>query len=168
MFGFFKKKKPVPTPKSAVVSPAAGIAFDEKLIAQFTDEHQSLLSLFGQIASHAENQQWPKTQQALKEFTTILRGHLLTENLKLYIYLTNSLKDDPESQELVRGFRQEMMQIGRAVNQFVSHYEKPIWTDTMKSDFLPELQAIGVVLVKRIENEEQTLYPLYMPESSYA
>ena len=65
-------------------------------------------------------------------------------------------------------FRKEMMHIGRAVNQFVTRYEVAVWSDEMKKNFASELAGIGDVLVKRIEHEEQSLYPLYLPEEAYA
>ncbi len=167
MFGFFRKKKKT-EPKKSVGPVNGGITYDEKLISQFTGEHQELLSLFGDMVEAAEAENWAKVQKTLKVFTTILRGHLLTENLKLYVYLTNNLKSDPESLSIIREFRQEMMQIGRAVNQFVTHYGALKWTEGMKTEFLPELHGIGEVLVKRIQHEEQVLYPLYLPEQSYA
>jgi hypothetical protein len=37
----------------------------------------------------------------------------------------------------------------------------------MRQNFLPELLGIGEVLVERIEREENTLYPLYMPKEHY-
>jgi len=77
------------------------------------------------------------------------------------------LANDPANKDIMMNFRQEMMQIGRAVNQFVTRYEQENWNAEMKAHFLDELLGIGEVLVRRIEQEESVLYPLYMPESHY-
>jgi len=171
MFRFFKKNKivepePAPAPKPAR-APSEGISYDENLISTFEAEHQALLRLFVEIKEAAESNNFPIVKERLKKFTSILRGHLLTENVKLYVYLSRELAHDVENKEIIMAFRREMMQIGKAVNQFVTLYDKPIWSREMETTFLPELLAIGEVLVQRIEREESTLYPLYMPEAHY-
>lgn len=170
MFGLFKKQeKKKAAPATPVMSQASnkGISYDQSLIDQFEAEHQSLISLFGKIKTSAESQDFKGVQKYLKKFTSVLRGHLLTENVKLYVYLSKALANDIENKEIMMTFRQEMMQIGRVVNQFVTRYEQTIWDNDMKANFLDELLAIGDVLVRRIEQEESVLYPLYMPEDHY-
>ena len=168
MFGLFKKKeKQVSTPDMSAAPASKGITYDDQLIGQFHAEHQALLKLFTLIKDSAERQDFAKVQKHLKKFTSVLRGHLLTENVKLYVYLSRSLANDPANKDIMMNFRQEMMQIGRAVNQFVTRYEQDNWNAEMKAHFLDELLGIGEVLVRRIEQEESVLYPLYMPESHY-
>jgi len=87
--------------------------------------------------------------------------------VKLYVYLTKELAHDPENKEIILSFRREMMQIGKVVNQFVTRYDRPLWSLDMRQHFLPELLSIGEVLVERIQREENTLYPLYMPKENY-
>ena len=167
MFGLFKKKSEA-RPEKASASTTPGISYDPELIGQLADEHQSLLSIFGEMSDAAEKQNWPLTQKHLKSFATALRGHLLAENVKLYVYLSKSFASDPETQNIAKEFRKEMMHIGRAVNQFVTRYEVAAWSEEMKENFSSELAGIGEVLVKRIEHEEQSLYPLYLPEDAYS
>lgn len=168
MFGLFKRRE-----KQAVAevqsqpAPSQGISYDSGLIDQFHAEHQALLKLFTIIKTAAEKQDFKLVQKNLKKFTSILRGHLLTENVKLYVYLSKELAHDPENKEIIMTFRREMMGIGKAVNQFVTRYDKESWTLDMERNFLGELVSIGEVLVHRIEQEESTLYPLYMPEAHY-
>lgn len=168
MFGFFKRsKESTAKPEVAPQLNNDGIGYDSGLIDQFEAEHQALLNLFGLIKDAAEKQDFKNVKKHLKKFTSILRGHLLTENVKLYIYLSRELANDIENKEIIMTFRREMMQIGRAVNQFVTRYDQEEWNDTMKANFLSELLSIGDVLVHRIQQEESTLYPLYMPENHY-
>lgn len=170
MFGFLRKNKrevEAPTPNK-IVSANDGIAFDESLIGTFETEHQQLLKLFGAIKTAAEQNDFKLVQIRLKQFASILRGHLLTENVKLYVYLSKALANDPENKDIILSFRREMMQIGKVVNQFVTTYDRPLWSLDMQEHFLPELLSIGEVLVQRIEREENTLYPLYMPKEHYA
>ncbi|MRI32906.1 hypothetical protein EOPP23_07900 [Endozoicomonas sp. OPT23] len=167
MFEFFKRKAKVKVEK-VEGNITAGLGYDPDLISQLSDEHQELLSIFGEMSEAAEKQNWSLTQSHLKTFATSLRGHLLTENVKLYVYLSRSFANDPETQTIALEFRKEMMHIGRAVNQFVTRYEVAEWNSEMKENFASELSGIGEVLVRRIEHEEQSLYPLYLPEEAYA
>jgi hypothetical protein len=169
MFGLFKKKKrSIEIAPSNIISASnEGVAFDNNLIDTFQAEHQDLLRLFGDIKVAAEKDDFKRVQIKLKKFTSILRGHLLTENVKLYVYLTKELAHDPENKEIILSFRREMMQIGKVVNQFVTRYDRPLWSLGMRQHFLPELLSIGEVLVERIQREENTLYPLYMPKENY-
>lgn len=168
MFGFFKRReKQVVADTQPQPMQTQGISYDSGLIDQFHAEHQALLNLFGLIKTSAEKQDFKSVRKNLKKFTSILRGHLLTENVKLYVYLSKELARDSENREIIMTFRREMMQIGKAVNQFVTRYDKEDWTLEMEKNFLGELITIGEVLVHRIEQEESTLYPLYMPEDHY-
>lgn len=169
MFGFFKKNKDkTEVQPLKTVAAADGIGYDASLIDTFEAEHQGLLKLFGMIKEAAEKDDFKLVQVKLKQFASILRGHLLTENVKLYVYLSKELAQDPENKDIIMSFRREMMQIGKVVNQFVTTYDRPAWTNDMRQHFLPELLAIGEVLVERIEREENTLYPLYMPKEHYS
>jgi len=167
MFGLFKRREKQVTEPVTEIKPSEGINYDSGLIDQFHAEHQALLNLFTAIKASAEKQDFKSVRKNLKKFTSILRGHLLTENVKLYVYLSKELAHDPENKDIIMTFRREMMGIGKAVNQFVTRYGKETWTAEMERTFLPELVSIGEVLVHRIEQEESTLYPLYMPEAHY-
>ncbi len=167
MFGLFRKKAKAKIEKK-VVSTIPGIGYDPELIHQLSGEHQELLNSFGKMADAAEKQNWYQTQKHLSTFATELRGHLLTENVKLYVCLSRNFSHDPETQQIAMEFRKDMMHIGRTVNQFVTRYEVAAWNSEMKEMFSSELAGIGEVLVKRIDHEEQSLYPLYLPEEAYA
>jgi hemerythrin-like domain-containing protein len=104
----------------------------------------------------------------LQEFGSLLQGHLLKENIKLYVYLQHALANDPDNAALMQGFRKEMNGISRTVTRFLKHYGEENWDRQRQEKFGHDLQAIGEVLVKRIETEESVLYPLYMAPGSYA
>lgn len=167
MFGLFKRREKQVIESATERKSSEGISYDSGLINQFHAEHQALLRLFTVIKSSAEKQDFKSVRKNLKKFTSVLRGHLLTENVKLYVYLSKELAHDPENKDIIMTFRREMMGIGKAVNQFVTRYDKEVWSLEMERTFLPELVSIGEVLVHRIEQEESTLYPLYMPEAHY-
>lgn len=168
MFNWLKKQKKHPhTTELTDLSSNHGVQYDEQLIDEFHQDHQSLFALFEKIKSHCEKQQYKQLHKKMKLFSSLLRSHLITENVKLYVYLGNAFKGDEDNQELILGFRKEMMAIGRQVNQFISRYEQVTWNHALAHDFMLELENIGEILTRRIEQEEQVLYPLYMPENNY-
>ena len=91
-----------------------------------------------------------------------MNDHLLTENVRLYIYLTHSFASDEINGDLVKEFRGEMNQIAKAVMAFLSRYETLGVDKELATSFGTDLEAIGGALVARIEREENTLYP-FMP-----
>jgi len=172
MFEFLKKLfEENPHERDEVVSgmtaPDTRIHYHDQLINELVDEHHRLLSLFGRIAHAAETSEHEQLPDMLHEFALELRSHLLKENIKLYVYLQHALADDPESRELMRGFRSEMNEIGKTVNQFLNRYGGDGWNDESKQSFATDVEAMGKVLAKRIETEEKMLYPLYMPPEAY-
>jgi hypothetical protein len=53
--------------------------------------------------------------------------------------------------------------IGKAVLAFLSKYRDLDTQPNLAVSFRSDLDAVGKVLVERIEREESTLYPLYLP-----
>ena len=174
MFGFFKRRKQKGAEarsKAAATSedtaPGTRIRFHPELVPELLDDHQVLLKLFGEIAEANKLGEFEKLPGMLREFGNVLRGHLLKENVKLYIYLQHALANDPDNAALMQGFRTEMHGISKAVTKFLKHYGQKEWDQQRREQFGVDLEAIGGVLVKRIDTEEEVLYPLYMPPGSY-
>jgi len=142
-------------------APGTQIAYSADLIAQLTAEHQRLLELFALIKKAFAEKDLPATARCLDQFRSAIQAHLLTENIRIYIYLEHSLTHDPESAALVRGFRHEMDKIGRAVLSFLNKYSDIGTRPDLAIPFGNDLDVVDEVLVDRIRREEGTLYPLY-------
>ena len=99
-----------------------------------------------------------------KRSSTQWAAHLVKENLKLYIYLQNLLKEQPEEYQQMRAFRKEMDDIGVIVRKTIAQYididQHPEQQEILKE----KLDGIGEVLLRRIKSEERLLYPLYQGE----
>lgn len=165
MFGFFKKRKKAEV--SEGTAPGTQIHYHSDLVPELHEDHQQLLKLFGEISEANQERDYGRLARVLDEFGSLLRGHLLTENVKLYVYLQHALANDPDNNVLMQEFRTEMHGISKVVTKFLREYSKGEWNDQRHDRFSAELGKIGEVLVKRIETEEQVLYPLYMPPESY-
>lgn len=59
--------------------------------------------------------------------------------------------------------RHEMDGIGKAVVAFLAKYKDLSVDGNLVASFGRDLEAVGKVLVDRIQREEESLYPLYAP-----
>jgi hypothetical protein len=167
MFSFLKKKAEG-APKAdtqAHFAPAPGteIRYSPELIPQLQGDHAALLALYGEIQQAFGAENYPEVSRQLNEFRTLLQGHLLTENVRLYIYLDRMLGRDEMNGELIREFRKEMDGIGRTVMNFLKKYDAIGVDKELAGAFKKDFDVIGAVLVQRVNREESTLYPLYLP-----
>lgn len=171
-FLFGKKKadeqasQPIPTATpapSAQAAPGTTIQYSPELVAQLKADHQTLLATYVRIKSAHEAGNLAEISAQLASFRSQLMAHLLRENVRFYIYLEHALAADPASQVLVHQFRHEMDGIGKAVMAFLDKYRNIVIDPSLAGSFGADLASIGSVLVQRVRNEEDTLYPLYLP-----
>jgi hemerythrin-like domain-containing protein len=166
MFGFFKRKKqpaPAPAEEVRVMAPGTQIHYNPDLVAQLQKDHQELLALYGKIKERFDQGDYKGVTQLLNVFRQALQGHLLTENIRLYIYLERSMDHDELNGDLVRGFRREMDGIAKVAMAFLKKYEMIGVDAELAKPFAAEFANLGQVLIERINREEGILYPLYMP-----
>ena len=153
--------------RKAVASAEASIAYKPVLVDELSAEHRELLHLFKVMVAAHQRGDHDAAVCNLKRFTYALRAHLLKENLHLYVYLKHALRDDPESSALMASMRIEMGKIGRVLNDFVTRYTSSPWDLEIRQELGGELNKIAEVLMVRIEQEEEVLYPMYLHPSRY-
>lgn len=154
-------------PSEHVPLPGTQLFFDKSLIDNLQNDHEDLLKIYGEIANVLTENNLEKLPDLFSTFSSRLRGHILVENVKLYVYLTYALENDPESLEIIIELRSEMQQIGRLVNNFLSQYSELPWTEEKSQSFPVEFEKTGKILVDRIKREEHNLYPLYLHPDAY-
>lgn len=166
----FGKKSPAPAPApsadvapAAAVAPGTHIAYHPQLVGELIQEHRNLLACFNAVAQAFDSGDLAATCRELEHFRGALLAHLLKENVRFYIYLEHALAGDATSHALVHQFRHEMDGIGKVVIAFLAKYAELANTPALAESFPGELGGIGEVLIQRIRNEEDTLYPLYLP-----
>ncbi|MBW7903236.1 MAG: hemerythrin domain-containing protein [Rhodocyclaceae bacterium] len=152
---------PAAPPRQATAAPGTSIHYHAGLIDKLTGDHRTLLRLFGDTQAAALAGDVALAAARLEEFRAALQDHLLTENIRLYVYLEHTLAADAQSHALIHGFRHEMDGIGRAVVGFLDKYRDLAAHPERAAEFAEDLAGIGKVLVERIRREEETLYPLY-------
>ena len=173
MFGLFEKKTGGNNTATGInnaspeykTAPGTSIHFDPELVAQLKDDHKALIGLYMEIKSLFEAENYKAVSKNLGDFRTALQGHLLTENVRLYIYLDHMFQMDEINSELIRGFRKDMDGIAKVAINFLKKYEEIGVDQDLAIRFADDFSTIGEVLTKRIEKEETILYPLYTATS---
>lgn len=180
MFDFlFKRKAAHPTPaaqpappsptQDTGVAPGTQLHFDASLVTALISDHRYLLAMFKEITEATSRRDAGVVSRVLAQFGDALRGHILKENIRLYVYLKHSLQGDEDSTAIMHQFSREMHHIGLAVTDFLTRYTGDRnWDDAQWSVFERDLNQVGGVLTRRIETEESILYPLYLPPGDYA
>lgn len=172
MFGLFKNKaanqenqqtQPSETQQvQAATAPGTEIRYSPTLINELKDDHQELLAAYMSIKASFDQGNYLAVSQQLNDFRFGLHSHLLTENVRLYIYVGSMLSHDGQKAEMIRSFRHEMEGIGKTALRLLKKYEA-ISLDTELADpFARDFAAIGSILTERIKKEESVLYPLYL------
>ena len=172
MFGFignyFKNKReetPAPAPINTQqrAQSKLTINYDPSLIQDLEAEHGTLVELFGKIWSEGfEPKNYKKTASLISQFKSDFQAHLLTENVKFYVYLEQSLAEDPHNLNIVKEFRSDMNDIANAVVKFCKKYQGN-FTTTLVKQFKEDYSNVGEVLTRRVSLEEKSLYILYQP-----
>jgi hypothetical protein len=144
-------------------APGTRIAYSNRLIADLETEHRKLLALFTDINSAYMAGDVVRTVANLRKFKGDIQAHLLTEQVRLYVYLQHALASDELSYTLMQGMHREMDVIGKSVLIFLDKYGAQNGKPELAAGFASDLGRLGVVLIERIKREETTLYPLYMP-----
>lgn len=173
MFGFFKNKRDKNSPDNQLqeqnnyaTAPGTEIRYSPELVDSLKSDHEHLLGLYGEIKTDFDNQDYPAVSEKLEQLKSDLQGHLLTENVRLYIYLDRSLANDSTNSDLIRGFRREMDEIAKVALGFINKYSAIGVDEDLAKHFEGDFATIGKVLGERIQKEESILYPLYMPSYS--
>lgn len=170
--GFFRKllgqqDKPPATPINAAPIPVATphkIGYDAKLITSMLQDHAELGRIFGNIGDAQKAGNFDDIRPLLIQFKTRLEAHVLTENVRFYNYLEQSLAGDATNTGTIHSFRREMNGIARSVVDFVKRYQSSNFTLEERRQFATDYDAVGKVLEQRLDSEENNLYPLYQPD----
>ncbi len=138
--------------------------FNEQLIEMFKNDHQELLKIYTEILeSFNTNQKAHKNIVVLlNDFKIALEIHLMVEDNKLYSFLKMKYGRDDTHMAFVDDIQGEMNNIAKEVMFFIRKYSNKESYNNNINNFVKDLEAIGAVLIKRIDMEEKRLYPLYM------
>lgn len=168
--GFFRKlmggKDAPATTAPAPVVPAGTprrISYDAGLVDSLLRDHAELGRIFAAIGDARRMGHFDEIRPLLIQFKTRLESHVLTENVRFYNYLEQSLSGDVGNVGTMHSFRREMNGIARSVVEFVRKYQSSQFTPDERVAFARDYDNVGKILEQRLDSEESNLYPLYQP-----
>jgi len=168
MFSFFRQlfrsdrqgRETSPTETVQHYAHGTSIHYDPQLVPRLVQDHRRLAELFERLKQDCERRDARTLQADLTRFSDVLRDHLLTEDVRFYVYLQHELA----YAQVVRRFQREIRVIGRDLTRFLIEYGQRRQGDAASWQGLDQnLQKIGPILAARIAIEERDLYPLYQP-----
>jgi iron-sulfur cluster repair protein YtfE (RIC family) len=142
------------------------IAYDNQLIEHLQADHRRLVTTFGAIRQTFVAGDTARAATLLDQFKSDIQEHLLTEEIKLYIYLQSALASDAVNHTLMRHMHHEMSLISQDVLNFLGKYAALGKISSLNAGFVADLDKVGAVLTERIRREETMLYPLYQSPSA--
>ncbi|MEO7067377.1 MAG: hemerythrin domain-containing protein [Rhodanobacter sp.] len=152
------------TPAPITNQPGRTISYDPTLIESLLHDHRQLNACYERIGGLLQNDKFGEVRDELIDFKTRLQAHILSENVRFYSYLEQSLEGDASNLETLHDVRREMNGITRGVMDFVKKYQLPdVLNNETQADFANDYQAVGKQLTQRLQREESSLYPLYQP-----
>lgn len=145
----------------------ASITYSAQLVPSLLNDHKELFKLYDDIETNLNTGNFDSLPRLLGAFKTKLDVHLLSENLRFYCYLEQSLATQPEELEIMKNFRHEMNSIARAAVNFVRKWQTAGVTSASTKTFTLEAEQVKSLLVERMQREETGLYPLYQPPGKF-
>ncbi|HJX18535.1 MAG TPA: hemerythrin domain-containing protein [Acidiferrobacterales bacterium] len=146
-------------------APGTHIGYDPLLIQRLQSDHQRMLDLFTQTQVLLSTHDYDGVRRKLGELRIILQDHLMTTNVKFYVYVSRQLAGDAAKTAIINEYRRDMLRNSRQIMDFLRTYSGARLDDTFADVFQVELLVIGAALVQRIEREQNSLFPLY--QASY-
>ena len=154
-------ESPALLPTTQPRAPGTRIGYDPQLIRRLRNDHQRMLGLFTQAQELLTTHDYDGVKRKLGELRITLQDHLMTANVKFYVYVSRHLADDAAKSAIINEYRREMLINSRQIMDFLRTYSAARLDDSFADSFQIELLVIGSALVQRIEREQSTLFPLY-------
>ena len=157
-----KSSAPISTPALPVQrAPGTRIGYDPLLLQRLRADQQRMLELFTQTQALLNARDYGGVYRKLGELRIVLQDHLMTANVKFYVYMSRQLAHDSAKSAIINDCRREMLVNSRQLMDFLRTYTAVRLDDNLAETFQIDLLVIGSVLVQRIEREQTTLFPLY-------
>ena len=125
-------------------------------------QHEDLAGLVTEINLYLEpekiRENASKVRSILSSLGGKLRVHLVLEDKVLYPFLIKS--DDKKIRELTDQYITEMGHIKVAFSDYSKKWSSPTTISAGAENFISDTQSVFSVLAKRIEKENNELYPM--------
>ncbi len=130
-------------------------------------KHQKLLSTFEDINSNVDNGNIFKAFISLNSFRDQFLDQVVKEKTILHKQIRHHF-DDHATSHVLSLFKNELDQTHRGVTGFLGHW-KATTIEANTANFCSELQRIEQLIINRMSNAEESLYPIHasIPTKSF-
>jgi len=129
---------------------------NQKLVKQWTKEHQQIVTLATRVISSYSDNKLSKAKKELKELRTVTLNHLMTEDIEFFKLLKDSKNLDKETEKFVNEFKNTFYDTKTVLRRFLKQYTDD---DAVLDDkFFESFNGLVGVLADRIAFEENNLY----------
>ena len=134
------------------------------LIYQLKNDHKKLFNIYSELYNlFINNDKHEIVVEKLIQLKVMLDMHIGFEDSLLYSYLNTKYRNLNNKLSFINSAKKEMENIIKVALKFIDDCSNPELYNEHKDRFKKELELIGDILVKRVEFEEDRLYPLYVP-----
>jgi len=138
------------------------LEYNRDFIKNLVNDHQRFFELYHAIKDQfVTNSDYDQMKKHIQNFKVAIELHLMMEDTKLYGYLRKIHQDNELLYELVEETQQETDEIADEVLEFIEKYSHEENYKSNINNFMNELEDMYRLLSKRIELEENKLFPLY-------
>jgi len=129
----------------------------------YRDQHERMLMLAGQISQkldlNALSKDASEVRNILSQLLGLLNIHLAMEDKALYPSMLSH--SDAQISQTAKKFQEEMGGIGAVVGDYNKKWSSALKIQDNPSAFISESKNIFSALAKRIDRENNQLYPLF-------
>lgn len=143
----------------------SGAGYQAHLMDSFTEEHKVLLDGLDNARQFIARSKLEDFARELKVFKGRFQSHLMAENVKLYLYLRLTLKNNTVERQYAEQMRKSMKPINAKVSEFYEKYGAGKLTSVAQYACETELNNLRKDIRERFEEEEKRLHPLYKKQA---
>ncbi len=151
----------VDTPEPEKIHTVKYHNYDAELVDKLKKDHQSLLSLAGEMKTLIDTKKWTKLPPVLTKFRKEFCDHIFTENGYLYHHLKFHFSDDQDTSDLIGVFKRDMTDIQKGVLEFTKTWSVQGAVKADPKMFVSQFKGVAEALGERVDREEDVLYELY-------
>ncbi len=134
------------------------------LIYQLKNDHKKLFNIYSELYNlFINDDKHDIVVEKLIQLKVMLDMHISFEDTLLYSYLNSKYRNINDKLSFINNAQKEMENIIKVALKFIDDCSNSELYNEHRDRFKKELKLIGDILVKRVEFEEDRLYPLYVP-----
>ncbi len=134
------------------------------LIYQLKNDHKKLFNIYSELYNlFINDDNHDIVVEKLIQLKVMLDMHISFEDTLLYSYLNSKYRNINDKLSFINNAQKEMENIIKVALKFIDDCSNSELYNEHRDRFKKELKLIGDILVKRVEFEEDRLYPLYVP-----